>query len=102
VRAEAAAVEVRERRRAGRAQVARGVVLVALSPLVFQLAGPLAHVVGRIAAAAVSAVVGFVLARAGAKRVVLGTFAVYDAKRAPSRSELPEARALPPRQPDAE
>jgi hypothetical protein len=82
-----------DRRRAARARVLRGIVLLAASPLAFRAGVWLAL----FPALAVLSVVAFFCSYAGTKDVVLGAFELSDAKRARADAQLPEARALPPR-----
>jgi hypothetical protein len=92
----ASGADVRDRKRAARTRVLRGIALVVLSPLAFQLTWPLAKLLGTIAAKWVTIAIGFALAATGTKRVVVGAFEYVDSKHPPDR-ELPEARVLPPR-----
>jgi hypothetical protein len=96
MRARRLPADVRERKRTGRTRVARGIVFVALSPLAFQLAVPLAGVLGIAAAKWLTIVIGFALAATGTKRVVVGAFEIGDAAHPRPRGELPEARVVPP------
>lgn len=73
----------------------RGIVLVTLSPVAFQLALPLAPLLGIKLAKWVMTIAAMVFAAAGSSRVVLGAFEYSEAKRA-LQAELPSARLLPP------
>ena len=89
-----------DRRRAARTRLLRGVALVTLSPLAFQLAGPLTPMLGFVLAKWGMTVAAIVLSAAGTSRVVLGAIDYVDAKRALPPGELPSARMLPPRTED--
>ena len=93
--------DMRERRAAARARMLRGFAFVTLSPLAFQLAAPLAGVLGIVLAKWSMTVTAIALAAVGTKHAVLGALDHYDAKRALPPGELPSARALPPRSDDS-
>ena len=88
------AIDADERRAAARTRILRGLALLTLSPVAFQLAGPLAVVFGVALAKWSMTVTAIALAAAGSKRVVLGAFDHYDAKRALPVEELPTARLI--------